>query len=167
MAVTHEIGHNLGLDDVLGSDLGSENAIMEGVSEGLVDLQPDDRKDIRKQVWDVNAFAQDDLASREQPAVGEQSVVLGLAVDAPRVYATRYRQLITAPEVAIQPGVLVILDRQTLQPVPGLPQISGFPRGIPVGYGPRSLAVNPKTGKIFVVKCGLKSYSVSVIDGNR
>jgi hypothetical protein len=107
------------------------------------------------QVWDLNAYVRPPtpttttLASLEQAPTGQRFVVLGLALDEQYVYAIRYRQTIEPPHTSVQPGVLVVLDRQTLQPVPQLPQFPGFPRGVPVGFGPRSVAVNPVTRKIY------------------
>ena len=90
---------------------------------------------------------------------------LGLAVDERRVYATRSYQLIAPPETVEQPGLLVVLDRETLRPVPELPQLPGHRRGVAVGHDPRPVAVNRVTGKIYVANRGQQSFSLSVIDG--
>jgi YVTN family beta-propeller protein len=124
------------------------------------------------QVWDLNAFVRPptpttvSLTSLDQAPVGQRSVVLGLAADEQYLYAARYHQALDDPHSSDQPGVLVILNQQTLQPVPQLPQFPGFPPGIPVGFQPRSVAVNPVTRKIYVTNYSQKSYSLTVIDGN-
>jgi YVTN family beta-propeller protein len=131
-----------------------------------------EKEDDVLQVWDVNAFVRPStpttttLASLSPAPTGLHPLVLGLALDAQRVYATRFLEQVAPPNASNQQGVLVVLDRQTLQPVPELPQFGGLPRGIPVGFEPYSVAVNPITGKIFVANRSPKSYSLTVIDGN-
>ena len=130
-------------------------------------------KDGVLQPWMLNAYVlppkpttTTQIATLEQAPVGQQAVVVGLAVDERHVYAGRYDTSITPPHPSSKPGVLVVLDRQTLQPVPELPQFPGMPRGVPVGFQPRSVAVNPVTRKIYVTNYGKESYSLSVVDGN-
>ena len=130
-----------------------------------------EKEDDVLQVWDVNAFVRPPtptittLASLSPAPAGQHALVLGLALDAQRVYAARFMEQEMAP-TSSQPGVLVVLDRQTLQPMFELPQFGGLPRGVPVGFEPYSVAVNPITRKIFVANRGTKSYSLTVIDGN-
>ena len=122
------------------------------------------------QAWSVNAFVRPSepatvsLASLDQAPTERSMCVLGMAVDETRVYAARYHTLNEPPHTSERAGVLVILDRQELRPVPGLPQLPGQPRGVPVGFEPRSVAVNPVSGKVYVVNYGLKSYNLTVID---
>lgn len=123
--------------------------------------------------WVLNAYVRPTApatttaqpATLDQAPAGQHAMVLGLAVDERRVYATRSYQLLAPPETVTQPGLLVVLDRQTLQPVPELPQLPGHRRGVAVGHDPRAVAVNPATGKIYVANRGKDSYSLSVIDG--
>ena len=126
--------------------------------------------DPRLQPLDLNAFVRPPvptttaLASLDLAPAGHRAVVMGVAIDDNHVLATRYAEVAKPPFPSEQAGVLVILDRQTLQPVPGLPELPGQLRGIPVGFEPRSVAINPITGKIYVVNRGQPSYGLSVID---
>jgi YVTN family beta-propeller protein len=79
---------------------------------------------------------------------------MGVALDDRRVYATRYPQPLTGGP-ADGEGTLVVLDRTTLQVVHA---------GIPVGRGPRRVAVNPATRRAYVVNTSQLDYSLSVID---
>jgi YVTN family beta-propeller protein len=85
-----------------------------------------------------------------------RGVVLGLACDEQRIYATHYIETKLSPHLSDDPGTLIVLDRATLQVI--------HP-GIVVGYRPRNVAVNPVTNTIYVSNYDQRSYSLSIIDG--
>ena len=90
------------------------------------------------------------------PPPGANVHTMGVAVDDDRVYATRYSQHPPATAASEPDGTLMIVDRHTLTPI--------HP-GITVGNRPRHVAVNPATGRLYVVNWGQRSYSLSVVDG--
>lgn len=112
------------------------------------------------QPWVLNAYVippaltGTELASFQPPLQANlRPVILGVAVDENRAYATRYFETIQPPHEAMGTGKLLVLDRVTLQTI----------GEITVGRQPRDLAVNPRTNKIYVINRG--DATISVIDG--
>lgn len=89
------------------------------------------------------------------PPAGERAATQGVAQDAKRIYLTRFTEKLAEPHESAQPGELIVLDRTTLRTI----------RRVAVGFKPHAVAVNPVTGRIYVVNRGQQSYSLSVIDG--
>jgi YVTN family beta-propeller protein len=104
--------------------------------------------------WD-DALNPDKTVRLGDAPTGSSAVSMGVAVDDRFVYATHYLQPDGNPAPpAPDPGQLVVMNRSTLQVV----------ARVPVGHSPRSVAVNPVTGKIYVVNWGVQSYSVTVVN---
>jgi YVTN family beta-propeller protein len=83
-----------------------------------------------------------DLATRlNTPVAGMWEAVLGTAMDERNIYATHYYHTIAQPSVSTQPGSLIVLDRQTMQ----------VRARVRVGFSPHAVAVNPTTGRIYVL----------------
>ena len=72
---------------------------------------------------------------------GFYSPVLGVAMDDRFVYATHYYHTIAEPHTSDQPGSLVVLDKATMQ----------VKTRIPVGYAPRSVALDPLRRRAYVL----------------
>jgi DNA-binding beta-propeller fold protein YncE len=92
----------------------------------------------------------------------EHGQVLGLAADDRFVYATYHRNDTADRHHSPAPGELVVLD-QTLLADPGADPVVAR---VEVGYQPRSVALNPRTGKVYVLNWGQQGdhpYSVFVI----
>ncbi len=95
-------------------------------------------------------------------AAGEYGQVLGLAADATYVYATYHRNTIASPHDSPAAGELVVLDAALLVDPSADPVIAR----VQVGFQPRAVAVNPLTGKVYVLNWGQQGdypYSVFVV----
>ena len=90
------------------------------------------------------------------PPADERAATQGVAQDAKRLYLTRFTEKLAEPHDSAQPGELIVLDRATLRTI----------RRVTVGFKPHAVAVNPVTGRIYVVNRGQQSYSLSVVDGS-
>lgn len=120
---------------------------------GVPELTASDAQAIQEG-WD-DALSPDRTVRLGEPPAGSGAVTHGVAVDDRFVYATHYLQPAgNPPPPAPDPGHLVVLDRVTLQEV----------ARVPVGHSPRSVAVNPVSGKVYVVNYGVQSYSVTVVN---
>jgi YVTN family beta-propeller protein len=154
-------------DDVQAEQVGLDERYLDGyddwehvnlragapVHAGQPELTAKDAKAIQEG-WD-DALNPDRTVRLGEPGAGFSTATMGTAVDDRFVYATHYRQPDGDPAPpSPDPGQLVVLDRTTLQIV----------ARVPVGHSPRSVAVNPVTGKIYVVNYGVQSYSVTVVN---
>lgn len=92
------------------------------------------------QAWDESLIP-DRTVSLAPSRPGFHSAVLGVAVDGDRLFATQHYQTLTTPSTSDRPGSLVVLNRATLQVV----------ARVPVGFAPRSVTVNPVTGRVYVL----------------
>lgn len=120
--------------------------------QGLTELTTD-QFIAMSQFWDQQSFP--DTAVQLQPQLpGYHGTSLGMAMDEQYVYATHHYRTVTQPSTSDEPGTLVVLDRASLSPVDA----------IPVGFGARSVAVNPVTDRIYVVNGGKGSYNLTVVD---
>lgn len=88
------------------------------------------------------------------PTPGTYAQVLGIALEGRRVFATHYRSDIADPHHSDEPGELVVLDRVGFDVL----------HRIPVGFQPRSVAVDPVARRAYVVNYSQESYSLTVID---
>ncbi len=88
--------------------------------------------------------------------------VLGLAADSRYVYATYHRNKATDGHDSPAAGELVVFDAAALTDAGANPEVAR----LPVGFQPRAVAVNPRTGKVYVLNWGQQGdhpYSVFVI----
>lgn len=106
--------------------------------------------------WATSQFP--DLSVKLGPTLpGYTNAVLGIAVSGQRVYATHTHRTAGQPSPADPKGRLVLLDRGTMQVL----------ASAEVGYGPRSVAVNPVTNRVYVANAGTglpQHYTVTVLD---
>jgi DNA-binding beta-propeller fold protein YncE len=84
------------------------------------------------------------------------STVSGLTAVGRYVYATHYFSRVDDGHSSPAEGEVVVIDSDTAKEVPG--------SRVPVGYQPRSIAVNAKTRRAYVSNYGQHSYSVSVLN---
>ncbi|GAA1011573.1 hypothetical protein Aple_012200 [Acrocarpospora pleiomorpha] len=87
------------------------------------------------------ALAPDRNVQLQRQLAGYREPVLGVAMDDTSLYATHYYETAAEPHTSDQPGSLVVLDRATLRPK----------ARVPVGYRPRSVAVNTAGDRIYVL----------------
>ncbi len=113
--------------------------------------------------WVLNAYVQPPTLTGAQlvalddvtPPQGLRPVVLDVALDETRVYATSFLEAAASPHTSDDPGELVAIDRSTLRVVDR----------VTVGYRPRKVAVNPRNGRVYVVNLDPRSFGLTVIDG--
>ncbi len=103
--------------------------------------------------WDRGLFP-DASVPLDAPRPGFNAASLGVATDDEHVYAVHSYRTVTNPATSDRPGSLVILDKDTL----------AVQKRIEVGFGPRSVAVDPVRNRAYVTNSGQQDYSVSVID---
>jgi YVTN family beta-propeller protein len=87
------------------------------------------------------AQAPDRTVALQPRLPGFTAPVLGVVTDARHIYATHYYETVAEPHISDRPGSLVVLDRKTMQ-------VTGR---VPVGFRPRSVAVNDATGRLYVL----------------
>ncbi len=103
--------------------------------------------------WDRELFP-DASVALDAPRPGFHAASLGVATDEQHVYAVHSYRTVTNPATSDRPGSLVILDKDTLE----------VQKRIAVGFGPRSVAVDPVRDRAYVTNSGQEDYSISVID---
>lgn len=90
------------------------------------------------------------LLGAEPVPPDQHGKVIGSAADDRFVYATYHRSAIAAPHGSPEPGELVVLDQALLADPSADPVIAR----VPVGHRPGHVAVNPRTGKVYVLNRG-------------
>ncbi|HVQ96264.1 MAG TPA: hypothetical protein VMU51_34925 [Mycobacteriales bacterium] len=93
---------------------------------------------------------------------GQVGQILGLAADDRYVYATYHRTMAADGHDSPADGELIVLDQLLLADPAADPVVAR----LPVGRQPRAVAVNPRTGKIYVLNWGQQGdhpYSLTVI----
>jgi len=106
-----------------------------------------------QEFWDTELVGNRTVAL-DASLAGFDSPSLGVAMDAEHVYATHFYARPAPPNASPRPGSLVVIDRDTMQ----------VTNRIPVGFKPAGVAVNDRTGRIYVINVVAPSLSVSVID---
>jgi hypothetical protein len=94
------------------------------------------------------------LGSEPVPS-GQVGQISGLAADDRYVYATYNRSFVDDPHASPAAGELVVLDHGLLTDPGADPVVTR----LPMGYQPRSVAVNPVTGKVYVLNGGQQGDS--------
>jgi DNA-binding beta-propeller fold protein YncE len=106
--------------------------------------------------WDQGLFP-DVAVLLDAPRPGFRAASLGVATDDEHVYALHSYRTVTDPATTDRPGSLIVLDRKTL----------AVEDRIPVGFGPRSIAVDPVRRVAYVANAGdgdQDNFDLSVVD---
>lgn len=93
-----------------------------------------------QQFWDEQ-LTPDTSVLLDAPRPGFRAAVSGLAVDERHIYATHGYRTLAVPTTVDRPSTMVVLDRRTL----------AEKARIPVGFGARAVALNPRTHRAYVL----------------